>query len=676
MRHVSTFPRPIREIMTQWIPMQDGCRLAARIWLPADAEHDPVPAVLEYLPYRRRDGTTYRDSITQPWLAGHGYAAVRVDIRGTGDSDGIITDEYALPEQRDGVEVIEWLARQPWCSGNVGMWGISWGGINALQVAAMAPPALKAIIPMGFAHDRYGGDCHFMGGCLLEGNMSWGNTLFAGSSRPPDPAVVGPGWRGQWLARLESTQHPIAIWLAHQRRDDYWKPGSVCEDYSRIKAAVYAVSGWHDSYSRNVLPLIAGLRAPRKALIGPWAHSWPHIASPGPAIGFLQEALRWWDHWLKGIDTGVMDEPMLRVWMGEWTPPRRQVAQWPGRWVQEAAWPAAQRPAARFRLTDAGLRQTGAASASDVPVECPQTVGLAAGYQCSYGLGPDLSDDQRGDDSQSRCFDSEALREAAEILGEPAVELEVSSDKPQALLAVRLCDVAPDGASLRVSYGLLNLSHRDSDAEPSPLEPGRRYFVRVVLCGIAHRFAEGHRIRLAVSTAYWPIAWPSPQAATVILHCRASALLLPVRPADEAGDRSLPGFAEPEGAMPAAMIETRQRHGGRPSDRIETDEENGEVVLVRDRDRGAWRASDTDVDYDSAGELRFAVKPGDPLAARQEFTLTTTVGRDGWRTRTVAFSSLTATKSMFLLRAKLEAYDGAERIFGRSWNVAVERDNI
>jgi len=299
MKTLSQFPRPVREIMTQWIPMPDGVRLAARIWLPVDAEQDPVPALLEYLPYRRRDGTSYRDSVTQPYMAGHGYAAVRVDIRGSGDSEGLLLDEYDQPELDDGVQVIAWLARQPWCNGRVGMWGNSWGGINALQVAALQPPALAAILPIGFADDRYHGDCHFMGGCMLEGNISWGGSFFAGRSLPPDPAVVGARWRDMWLQRLEHAQPPPATWLAHQRRDAYWRAASVCEDYGRIRVPVYAVNGWQDSYARNILPLLERLAVPKKALIGPWAHSWPHLARPGPAIGFLQEALRWWDHWLK-----------------------------------------------------------------------------------------------------------------------------------------------------------------------------------------------------------------------------------------------------------------------------------------------------------------------------------------------------------------------------------------
>ena len=651
--------------------MPDGCRLAARIWLPIDAEADPVPAVLEYLPYRRRDGTANRDAITQPYLAGHGYAAVRVDVRGTGDSQGILVDEYDLPEIDDGVSIIAWLAAQPWCNGRVGMWGISWGGFNALQVAARNPPALKAIIPMGFTHDRYNGDCHFMGGCLLEGNMSWGNTFLAGTSRPPDPAVVGEGWRDQWLARLDAIEQPIGLWLRHQRRDDYWKPGSVCEDFSRITAAVYAVSGWQDSYSRNVFPLVDGLHAPWKVLIGPWAHSWPHIAVPGPRIGFLQEALRWWDHWLGGIDTGLMDEPRVRVWMGEWTTPRKFVPEWPGRWVQMKNVPAG--PSLTLHLSKAGLSKVKPAS-DEVTLQSRQNLGFTASYQNSYGLGPDLADDQSPDDAQSCCFDSQPLTEAMEILGEPFVDLDLSCNVPQALIAVRLCDVAPDGASLRLSYGLLNLSHRDGSASPKPMVPGERTRIRIPLCALAHRVAAGHRLRIALSTSYWPIAWPSPAPATITLALGASLCVLPCHlPDTKAPCRD---FADAEGAPPAAIVPLRPRRTDIPQDRISFDPTTGDALVSRDRDRGAWRATDTDVAYDTTGTLEFAINAHEPLSARQEFHLTTTLGRDGWRTRTTTWSRLTATAHHFLLESRLEAFEGDIRVFERNWRQSYPRDNM
>jgi putative CocE/NonD family hydrolase len=675
MKAVTHFPHSIREIMTQWIPMPDGTHLAARIWLPVDAETNPVPAVREYLPYRRRDGPSHRDSVTQPYLAGHGYAAVRVDIRGTGDSEGLMLDEYDLPEQHDGVEVIAWLARQSWCSGNVGMWGISWGGFNALQVAALNPPALKAIIPMGFTHDRYNGDCHYMGGCMIEGNTSWGGTLFAGTSRPPDPAVVGERWREIWLERLENTRLPMEIWLRHQRRNAYWKPGSVCEDFSRIAAAVYAVSGWQDSYSRNVFPLIEHLRSPKKALVGPWAHGWPHVARPGPAIGFMQEAVRWWDHWLKGKDTGIMDEPMLRMWMGEWVKPAKLVQNWPGRWVSETQWPAPGVRTATFMLNTEGLREHAALS-DELTIRSPQTTGLRAGYQCSYGLGPDLSDDQRIDDAQSLCFDTLPLPDRLEIAGEPELELDIRSDQPQALIAVRLCDVAPDGASLRVSYGLLNLSHRDSEEFPAPLVAGRTYRVKIKLCGMAYAFVQGHRIRVALSTAYWPIAWPSPATTTLSLATGTSLMRLPTRSPTPAVDDALASFLEPEGAAPTAMVETRPSATSHSQDRIEEHLGEGCVDLVRTRDRGAWRMTDTDVAYDATGELRFSIQAEDPLSALQQMQLTTSMGREGWNVRTEVLTQITSTAEAFVLHAKLDAWEGETAVFSRSWDLQVPRDNV
>ena len=675
MKTITDFPRAIREIMTAWIPMADGTRLAARIWLPLDADADPVPAVLEYLPYRRRDGTSYRDSVTQPYLAGHGYAAVRVDVRGTGDSEGLMLDEYDLPELHDGVEVIAWLARQRWCNGQVGMWGISWGGLNTLQVAALRPPALKAIMPMGFADDRYNGDCHYMGGCVIEGNTSWGGTLLAGTTRPPDPAVVGERWRAMWLERLENATLPLEIWLKHQRRDGYWKPGSVCEDYPGIQVPVYAISGWADSYSRNVLPFLQNLDVPKKALIGPWAHSVPHLARPGPAIGFMQEAVRWWDHWLKGIDTGIMDEPMLRVWMGDWVRPTKLVAHWPGRWVAETAWPVAGREPLTLVLNAEGLRAQ-ASAPRELALHSPQTTGLRAGYQCSYGLGPDLSDDQRIDDAQSVCFDTEPLPQPLEILGEPELELDIRCDQPQALLAARLCDVAPDGSSLRISYGLLNLSHRDSEEHPEPLLPGRTYRVKIKLCGIAFRFPAGHRVRVALSTSYWPIAWPSPTPTTVTLVTGASVLRLPVRSANAALDRALAPFAEPEGSAPAALIETRPHATDLPQDRIKDDPVDGSMELVRTRDRGAWRTTDTDVAYDTRGELLFSIQADNPLSAMHRMRLTTTLGREGWDVRTEVVTRLTSTENAFVLHATLAAWEGEQPVFSRSWDLQIPRDNV
>lgn len=269
MRTVETFQHKVTEQADMGIVLSDGCRLSARVWMPEDAEKNPVPAILEFLPYRKRDGTTARDNLTHPYFAGHGYACLRVDMRGNGDSEGLMEDEYSEQELADACEVIKWITAQPWSTGKVGMMGISWGGFNSLQVAALQPEALKAIITLCSTDDRYADDIHYKGGLLLNENLGWGATMLAYSSRPPDPAHVGEKWREMWLDRLENEPFLPAVWLKHQTRDDYWKHGSVCEDFSAIKAATLAIGGWGDAYKNAVPRLMQGITAPVKGSSAP-----------------------------------------------------------------------------------------------------------------------------------------------------------------------------------------------------------------------------------------------------------------------------------------------------------------------------------------------------------------------------------------------------------------------
>ncbi len=355
MRIVEDFPRPVRLIENDWVTMPDGIRLAVRIWLPEDAEADPVPAVLEAIPYRKDDWTARRDALQHPYVAGHGYAVVRLDLRGSGSSDGVLLDEY-LPQEQDDIEaVIAWIAEQPWCTGAVGMTGISWGGFNALQVAARRPPALKAIMTLCSTDDRYADDVHYIGGCVLAIDaLPWASQMLVWNAAPPDPLYAGDGWRDRWLERLEQTPPFVEAWLSHQRRDAYWKHGSVCEDFAAVECPVYAVGGWADGYTNAIFRLLEGLPGPRKGLVGPWAHGFPHDGLPGPAVGFLQECVRWWDRWLKGIDNGIDEEPMLRAWIQDPVPGRAHHAERPGRWVAEESWPPS---AAIARIADLRARR-------------------------------------------------------------------------------------------------------------------------------------------------------------------------------------------------------------------------------------------------------------------------------------------------------------------------------
>jgi len=355
--------REIEELEDLGITLSDGTRLSARVWRPLDAGTDPVPAILEYLPYRKRDGTCARDALSHPWMAKRGYACIRVDIRGNGDSQGLMEDEYTQQELDDAVEVIHWLAAQPWCSGTIGMMGISWGGFNSLQVAAMQPEPLKSIITLCSTVDRYADDIHFKGGCLLNENLGWGATMWCFSSRAPDPALVGDAWREMWLERLRAQPFLPETWLQHQTRDAFWQHGSICEDFSAVKTPTLAISGWGDSYMNTVPHLVENLDTVVKGINGPWIHKYPHFAIPGPRIGFLQEALRWWDRWLKGVENGAEDDPDYRAYLMDGIAPETKSLFRPGRWVAEAEGATAHLPVTTLSLSDAGLGSDGPLSA-------------------------------------------------------------------------------------------------------------------------------------------------------------------------------------------------------------------------------------------------------------------------------------------------------------------------
>jgi len=673
VRWVDALPRPVRELRAQRIPLADGVQLAARIWLPEDAESDPVPAILEYIPYRQNDGTVKRDAIAGPYVAGHGYAYVRVDLRGSGDSEGVLEDEYLQLEQDDALEVMRWLEAQPWCTGRVGMTGISWGGFNALQVAARQPPQLGAIITICSTDDRYADDVHHMGGCLLGDNLSWASIMFAYNAMPPDPANVGDAWRAMWTERLEGSGLWLEKWLRHQRRDAYWRHGSVCEDFSAIRCPVYAVSGWADGYSNAVFRLLAGLDVPRKGLIGPWSHKFPHHGRPGPAIGFLQESIRWWDRWLKDRDDGIMREPMLRVWMQDSVPPTTKYDERPGRWVAERRWPSGRDELVRFPFARGRLGHPGErGSEAELEISSPLSVGLFAGKWCSYADTPDLPHDQREEDGGALVFESDPLAEPIEILGAPAVDLDLRSDRAVAMVAVRLSDVSADQKATRVTYGLLNLTHRDGSESPAPLEPGTHYHVRIRLNDIAQRFPAGHRLRISVSTSYFPLAWPPPEPATLTLRARNCALTLPVRTASPLDD-ALEPFGPPEGARPCEItwLETPHHNWWVIRD-LAADESTLRVL----EDHGSKRLEAVELTVTGKTEEFYRHRADDYATVEGETRAERAFERGDWRVRIRTRTLLSSTPTHFRVRAELDAFESEARIFAKSWDVAVPRDLV
>lgn len=674
IRH--TFPHPIREIENTWIPLPDGARLAARIWLPVDAEINPVPALLEYLPYRKGDGTAVRDAQRHPYFAGHGYAAIRVDMRGSGESDGILYDEYLPQEQDDALVVLAWIADQPWCTGDVGLFGKSWGGFNALQIAARRPPQLKAVIAMHFTDDRYADDVHYMGGCLLTSQMlAWASVMFVSNAAPPDPRLVGERWRETWRERLEKTPPYIEAWLSHQRRDAYWQHGSVSENYAAINIPVYAVGGWADNYNNAIPRLLAGLSGPRKGLIGPWSHNFPEVGVPGPAVGFLQESLRWWDYWLKGIETGIMDEPMLRTWMQEAVPPEIFRAERAGRWVAEPSWPSPNVQEQVYFLNGDGaanwLGETAVSPPHPFTLFGLQSHGLDAGTWGAYGLPGEPAGDQRADDGQALSFTSAPLAEAVEILGYPAVDVTVAADQPLALLSARLCDVAPDGASTLVSWGLLNLTHRDSHEFPALLEPGQRYTVTVPLNVMAYHLPVGHRWRVSLSPTNMRHAWPSPRPVTLTLvGGAASRLRLPMRTPSSL-DEGLRPFPPAEIAplLPVETLSTGSRRKW-----VTRDVLTGRVECGLEVDDGRIRFTHTGMETAGRSRETTSVVEGDPLTMENRVQNELTYQRGDWHVRIATDSTLTADVGHFYVTCRLDAYEGETRVFARSWDFKIPRD--
>jgi uncharacterized protein len=664
------FPRQT-EVRDSWIELSDGVRLFARIVLPIDAATDPVPALLEYLPYRLCDGTALRDSRHHPWYAGHGYASVRVDMRGSGNSEGLLLDEYLPQEQLDGVEVIAWLAAQPWCTGRVGIFGISWGGFNGLQIAAHRPPALQAVISLCSTDDRYADDVHYMGGCVLGAEvLGWPSYMLGLNALPPDPLYVGESWRERWRERLEGTPPFLETWLRHQRRDGFWKQGSICEDFTAVSCPVYMVGGWADGYTNAIPRTLAGLSAagtPCKGLIGPWAHGYPEVATPGPQIGFMQESLRWWDHWLKDAATGIMDEPILRAWIQEPVQPATSHATRPGRWVSEAAWPSPRIETLRMFLDADGALAHAPGAAGRLETRGGEGAGADCGNWCPYGAPADFPGDQRQEDALALTFDSAPLDERIELLGAPVVALELTSDRPQAHVAVRLTDVAPDGSSLLVSRGLLNLTHRDGHETVQPLLPGAPIGVRVVLDVVGHSLEPGHRIRVAISPTYWPFAWPSPETVTLgVATGAASSLELPVRPPADS-DADLPAFPEPEHAAPLDAEDTPVR-----SRRI-----------VRELDSGTWRVelegSEWTVlpgafGHGERGHETFSIVEGHPLSARIDRAYRHELQRGDWKIAVDTRTSLAATATEFVIATELDVFEGDQLVHRLARTCSVPRD--
>ncbi|MFA9419306.1 MAG: CocE/NonD family hydrolase [Gammaproteobacteria bacterium] len=657
-------------IENEWITLADGRRLSARIWIPKNAKKEAVPAILEYLPYRKRDGTAQRDESTYPAFAEAGYAGVRVDISGTGESDGDFDDEYSSRELADACEVIEWIAKQSWCDGNLGMMGISWGGFNSLQVAALRPPALKAIISIGSTVDRYNDDIHYKNGCLLNSNFTWSSVMLCFASRPPDPELVGKGWKETWLQRLNTQPFPLETWLSHQRKDDYWKHGSISEDYSAIETPTLIISGWADGYINAPPAAAANLSTITKAINGPWIHKYPHLAWPKPRMDFLGEAIAWWDHWLKNIDNQVEDLPAYRAFISENVRPlpRREIE--PGRWVAETELPSADIRFRQFYLAPNRQLLDIPGAAREKSVCSPQDCGTRSGDFFTLKPESDMPSDQRIDDAGSLVFETSKLHKSIEILGRPKLRLTVTLDQPAGNIIVRLNDVHPDRTVTRVSWGVLNLAHRNGNENPQPMTPGKAEKVQIDLDECGYRFLPGHKVRVAISTSYWPMILPPPVVTTATLKLGPDAsIAMPIRTDEDSID-----VAEPENPDP---LPDYKLHLPAENKRwIQRDLQKGETHYHVIDDTGEAEMPDHGLCTRHRHQECWSISNDDPLTYRATSSYTSWMSRGDWSIRTESESKFRCDAENFYIDATVTAYESDQQINQRNWEKTIKRDLI
>lgn len=649
-------PERVGEVAHLTIAMSDGVELGGRLWLPEGALTTPVPAILLSHPYGK-DGAGERAE--NAYYAGRGYASLRIDVRGTGTSQGQITDEYTLRERMDLAEVIAWLASQPWCSGRVGMTGSSWSGFSAVQAAGMNIPALGGVIVMNASERRFTDDAHYMGGILLKENFMWGTNFLSDLVRPPDAQLWGEDWQPIWQARLQQLIPPIHTWITHSYDPPggYWDQGSVAP--SDIQIPVYAVGGWMDGYTNSIARLVSNNPSNRRGLIGPWGHSPPHWASHH-ALHFMEEAIAFWDYCLKGQPGFMEARPQMRTFIQE-----DMHDPGLGYWVQDAAWTDAT-PAQRWYFGDGALQPQPSASLM-LSHQSPQDVGIDAGEW----IARNSAGEQSFDDSRSLTLDSSPLSEDLVLLGTPKVRVRLTPQAQDGHIFVRLVDVAPDGRATRVSMGMLNLVLKDGFDAPAPLVPGQPVDVTIPLHDMGYAFKAGHRLRLALSTAYWPMAWPSSQPWTMQIEAAQSWLDLPSRapqPTDGVappfGPRDLAAWTEPP-----------------PGQRTEDGFRNSAVVYENDGTLNRYTDWSDGVYFDAngirrwgQGNVSYVIHPDDPTSAlafkRVERSVQWPDGREGYFKHE---TTQTANATDFLLTTIIEVWASGQMIYQQTFDDTIPR---
>jgi putative CocE/NonD family hydrolase len=506
------------------IELKDGASLSADLYRPAGP--GKFPALMSFYPYHKDDMIGASFEASRRYFVQRGYAHLLIDFRGLGGSDGVAWEAMHRQEGVDGAQACEWIARQKWCDGNVGMWGLSYGGISSLKVAAENPPHLKAIVPIQGSANIYH-DYIAPGGCrsALGSYGAWGSFMLAMNLMPPTNTDPEGRWYRVWMDRLERSVPYVLPWFEHHDFDEYWSSKAV--DPATIKIPTFIIGGWRDIFPEGMPALYPHLKGPKKLLMGPWMHGLPD-GSPYDAIEFLPEMKRWFDHYVRGERNGIDQESPVTIYVQN---SREGTA-----WRHEREWPIARAKAHRLFLGSGGtLKPSTDREEQGENYRANPTVGTAAGLWDPMGLGVGLPQDQSEDDLKSLAFTTEPLSEDIEISGAAEAVLHAAlTEGEDANLVAKLCDVDPDGGSALITTGWLKASHRNSKAKREKLKNGEAYEFKIPLWSTSYRVPKGHQIRLSVSCSDFPHLWPDRQKSELRVFFggkRASSISLPAIPA-------------------------------------------------------------------------------------------------------------------------------------------------
>jgi uncharacterized protein len=479
------------------VPMPDGIDLLGNLYVPiGEGSPTVAPGILTMIPYHKdgRGGLGMLDGYHRHF-ASRGYVVLHLDLRGTGSSEGEIMRTLDGRERLDGHHVVEWMAEQEWCTGSIGVWGISYGGITSMAIAETIPPHLRAIVPIHAPSDNYESMIEHQGSRLMFWpDPHWGGGMAASNLMPPLRSSDGDAWLRIWQERLEADPW-LLDWYGETADPDHWIRQRV--DISRITVPSLVICGWQDAYPDSVSEFWDRLGGPKRLLFGPWKHVMPESSVREP-VDTLALIDRWWDRWLREEKNGVDEEPPVTIFV-----------QGAEVWRQEESWPPARAEEQTFYLGAEGSLSEEPGKAGWQEYQFDARAGLCA-VPYDACTGPVLyPEDQSFDDYLSSTFTAEPVEEPFELTGSPSVRLVFSVEEPleDINLVAKLCDVDSTGRSFLITFEHISgrLAQVDESAE------GRStYVAEFALRPTSYVIRAGHRLRLSVSGSNFPYLWPTP----------------------------------------------------------------------------------------------------------------------------------------------------------------------